>query len=99
MKKYVKREILTCSSFELQCNEFYNILHSYHKACKHHNELHFMSLLVEIGRFQGQLICFEGDNLFSSEEVEILYIKSQLLARRIKSRVLNELLRMKFALR
>lgn len=50
---------------------------------------YFMGLLVEIGRFQGQLICFKADNLFSSEEVEILYIKSQLLARRIKSRVLH----------
>lgn len=90
MKEYVKREISTCSSFELQCNEFYSILRRYHKACKiHHSERYFMGLLVEIGRFQGQLICFKADNLFSSEEVEILYIKSQLLARRIKSRVLH----------
>ena len=90
MKKFVEREILTCSSYELKCNEYYNILQRYHKACKnHHSERYFMGLLVEIGRFQGQLICFKGDNLFSSEEVEILYIKSQLLARRIKSRVLQ----------
>lgn len=95
MKKFVKREILTCSSFELQCNEYYNILQGYHRACKEHNEHYFMYLLVELGRFQGQLICFKVDNLFSSEEEEILYNKSERLVCRIKSRVLNELLRMK----
>ena len=101
MKKYIEREILTCSFFELQCNEFYNILQRYHKACKMHNEYSFLDLLVELGRFQSQLICFKEDNLFSSEEEEILYNKSKRLVRRIKSRVLvfNELLRMKFALR
>lgn len=99
MKKYVEREILTCSSFELQCNEYYNILHRYHKAFKMHNELSFLDLLVDIGRFQSQLICFKEYNLFSSEEEEILYKKSQLLVLRIRSLVLNELLRMKkFAL-
>ena len=95
MKKYIKREILTCSSFELQCNEYYNLLQRYHKACKMHNEYSFLDLLVELGKFQGQLICFKVDNLFSSEEEEILYNKSQLLVRRIRSRVLNEFLRMK----
>lgn len=99
MKKFVKREILTCSSFELQCNEYYNILQRYHKACKMHNELSFLDLLVELGRFQGQLNCFKVDNLFSSEEEEILYNKSKLLVRRIESRVLSELLKMKIALR
>lgn len=99
MKKYVKRGILTCSSFELQCNEYYNILQGYHIACKDHNEHYFMQLLVELGRFQGQLICFKVDNLFSSEEVEFLYNKSKLLVRRIESRISRELLKMKLALR
>ncbi len=93
MKKFVKREILTCSSFELQCNEYYNILQGFHRACKEHNEYYFMHLLVEIGRFQGQLICFKVDNLLSSDEEEILYNKSIRLVSRVESRVLNGLLR------
>lgn len=95
MKKYVKREISICSFFELQCDEYYNILQGYHKACKTHNEYYFMHLLVEIGKFQGQLICFKLDNLLSSEEEDFLYNKSIRLVSRIESRVLNKLLRMK----
>lgn len=88
MKKYVEREILTCSYFELQCNEYYGILQVYHKACKRHTEYALLDVLVQLGVFQGQLNCYV-DNLLSFEEEEILSIKYQRLIRRIKSRVLN----------
>lgn len=99
MKKFVEREILTCSSFELKCNEYYKFLQVYHNACKRRNEYVLLDLLVQLGRFQGQLICFKVDNFFSSEEEKFLYNKSKRLVCRIKSRVLNYFLRMKFAFR
>lgn len=99
MRKFVKREISTCSYFEYQCNEYYNILQEYHRACKMHSELLVELVLVELVRFQDDLICFKVDNLISFEDQEFLYNKSIRLVRKIESRVLNEIVRMKVALR
>lgn len=99
MRKFVKREISTCTYFEYQCNEFYRLLQEYHRACKMHNELLVELVLVELVRFQDDLICFKVDNLISVEAQELLYNKFLRLVRKIESRVLNEIVRTKVALR
>lgn len=89
MKKYVERDIIDCSFFELECNFYYNHLQIYHKVCKTHNVSSLLCLLIDIGRFQGMLSYAKEDNCISSEEKNFLYRKSNFLALRIKSQILH----------